>query len=195
MSRGDGASFHVVPTGLLAEAGLGVGRLGVSIDGDSLLIEGEQGRGFSIPAGDVAQLRIGRVTIKNGIIHEARIWCRGEKRPFHLVGGGIDPGYARVMRAFAARVEAAGGELWRGDSMVNAVILLILSSASIAALALCLALYAWLTPSWAFAVAALAVAAGNIWFTRRLLARIWPRRVRAVADLDNALPSIDGRAP
>jgi len=105
------------------------------------------------------------------------------------------------MRDFARRLASGGlSRVERGPSQLQAdvaspIILLILSSGSIAALALCLALFAWLTPSWLFAVGALAVAAGNIWFTRRLLARIWPRRVSGIADLDNALPSIDGRAP
>jgi len=193
VSRGGGASFHVMPAGLLAEAGLGEGRLRVSVDGNSLLIEGKTGRSLAIPAADVAELRLGRVTIKNGFIHEARLWRRGERRPLHFVGGRVDPGYAQVMRAFAARVEAAGGELWRGDTLVNAAILLALSSGSIALLAIFLAVSAWLTPSWGFAAAAMLVAAGDLWLTRRLLARIWPRRVAGLADLDFALPFSDGR--
>lgn len=162
----------------------------VSMDGDALRAEGEEGGVLLVPARDVERLRLNKVRGHQGVFYEARIWRMGHRRPFLLIPDARDRGYAAVMRDFAFRIAAAGGwrKVHRGESRIAALIILALSSGSLAVLAIMLALYGMMLRSSGFWFVGIGLGCVDMLIAYALWRRIWPRSARGPADLDPVLP-------
>ena len=182
-------------TSLLASRGIGhlTGLSArVSVEGDALRIEDEKGAVMEVPAAEVQRLRLCRFVIRSGVLFETRI-TGTTGQDLLLSGSAKERGYGAVMRAFAAKVAEVGGleRVYGGDSVRNAVIILLLCSGSMTVLALVLAAFAYVLESVGYGIAAALAALLDIVLTRILFRSIWPRPVASLAELDKHLPQKD----
>ena len=188
--RANGASFEASLIHGLKGTGLKGLVAHIGCTGGALRFAGEHGGEFAVQARDVRRLRLARVNGQYGTFYEARLWRSDGSKPLLILPDVEEGGYAEVMRAFAAEITAIGGmsRIERGESPLNALLLLGLTGGSMGLLSLFLAAMAFLWQSAAFALAAGMATLATLFLTKRLLLQIWPRPIRQIADLDRELP-------
>ena len=110
MNEDEGAGFYALGDRLLARHGVPGDPVAVYCHGDTLLLRGEGGPEFRLPAAAIERLRLGFAETKYSRFQIARIFLTGEAEP--LVIHSRDsraPAYATTMRRFARAVVAAHG--------------------------------------------------------------------------------------
>lgn len=201
MNDAGGPGFAVPLRKAMRREGLAGPAALVSLEGDVLVLRGQERGQLRVPAGDVERLRLATLTLPPPRfaarpptkLYEARI-RRSGRRPRLLVGPTTDRDHYRsIMREFAGWVFTDGGEVLRGPGLFELALRMAWAIVPLGLLGLLLlggAIVEGLAWLW---LLALGVLATPFVLARRVARRHWPRRVTRPEELDEVLPALEVR--
>lgn len=163
----------------------------VAVARDGVTIKGEERGFFHLPLARIARMRLGFNETRSGIIYEVKLWIEGERKPMplHPLRESL-ASYAAATRMLAAALEQDGklARVHTGVSKFAALLGPVLAGFALAG-ALFVAGFAMHPPRWwHFVVIPGVPAVAFALLTWQAAARLWPRPVRSLAELDKQLP-------
>lgn len=187
---GERHSFRVTISLLPPREGFAGSYADVAVAPEGVTIKGEERGFFHLPLARIARMRLGFNESRSGIDYEVKIWIEGERDPMPLYPLRHEASYAAAMRTLAAALEQDGklARVHTGVSKFGALIGPVLAGIVLAG-ALFVAGFAMHPPKWWHFVVIPglpAVVFGLL--TWQAAARLWPRPVRSLAELDAQLP-------
>lgn len=191
-AKSNGSHFTIWISDEFRALGLDGTSARVALDGDTLTLVGDRSGEFRLHIDEVGRLRLCKFYTRQGTFCEALIDRTSGSR-LRFGTNDKDGGYGVVMRAFAEKL--GPGRVYRGDSRLNATIMLLLASASMTLLAVMLAIYAIFLGSAGFGFAAIIVGVADFFMTRSLLRRMWPKPVQRLEELESELPDVQCSRP
>ena len=182
--------FTIKLSRALRSAGLRGSAAEIGLEGEVLVLSGDQGGRIAIPAQEVERIRI--VSYPARYVptdYRTRIWRTGEPRSLVIAPETRRTGdYGPVMRQFAGWVFANGGEVLRGPSLVRLLAQMIWTVGSLALIALVLLGGAIVEGRWwMWLITAFVAGLAGLLFVG-LYRTAWPRRVTEPGQLDEYLP-------
>jgi hypothetical protein len=184
--------FALTGTRELRSLGL-QGRLAYArLDGDCLILVGEEAGESIIPIAAISQVRIGRDDVKYGPFYEMRLWHGGgpDSLALHVSKQQLG-GYADAARAVASAVAKVRGlsqverGLTAGGALVAPLLMFPVALAAWGAAAFVLGDAPW----WGRLLVPLLPTLLFLFLLWRCRARQYPRAVQSLAELDRYLPS------
>jgi len=162
----------------------------IGLEGDALILAGDQGGRLAIPAREVECIRIASSPARYGSAsYETRIWRTGTPGGLAIVPVPRAPGsYGPTMRNFAGWVFADGGVVIRGPSLAAVIVQMTWTVGSVTLVAVVLLGGAIVEGKWwMWLIEAFVVGLAILLFVG-LRRSYWPRRVSRPDQLDELLP-------
>jgi hypothetical protein len=187
----DAEATFTVPLGsAMRGAGLRGTMAEIRLEGDALILTGDQGGRLAIPARDVECIRVashpGRYRSTG---YETRIWRIGTRAPLSIVPMPHALGnYGATMRSFAGWVFADGGKVLRGPSLPVLIVQMTWTVGSVALVAVLLLGGAIVEGLWwMWLIEAFVIGLAILLFVG-LRRSYFPRRVSRPDQLDELVP-------